>query len=199
MIAAYDGRVHLDLGSGDARGPYRWACGQPSRLFIASDSNAAALSEIGWRAGRKPTRGGVPNLICVAEPLDALATELGAVADRLTAILPWGNLLRAVLAPELPSLRSLANLCLPDASVEIVLSYDPYRDARQGILLPSAAVDVKHIAALARLYREVGLRIMGSDLLSPTELAAYQTTWAKRLAFGRPREVWRIRANYAAS
>ena len=167
-------------------------------MFIASDTNPAALSEIAWRAERKPTRGGVPNLVCIAEPLDALATELAAVADRLTVVLPWGNLLRAVLAPELLSLRHLANLCLPDATVEIVLSYDAQRHAGQGILLPAGAVD-EHIATLPGLYQEVGLQIMVRDRLSQRELAAYQTTWAKRLAFGRPRKIWRLCAKYAGT
>src|SRR5215470_5134087 len=133
-MAPYAGRVHIDLGSGDGTGPYRWASHEPSRLFIASDANPDALSEIAWRAGRKPARGGVPNLICIAEPLETLATELGAVADRVTIILPWGSLLRAVAAPELLSLRYIASLCILEASVEIVLSYDEQRDARQGIL-----------------------------------------------------------------
>ena len=195
----YGGRVHIDLGSGDGRGPYRWASHEPSRLFIASDTNPAALSEVAWRAGRKPARGGVPNLICIAEPLDRLATELGASADLLTVILPWGSLLRAVGTPELLSLRYIANLCLPDASVEIVLSYNEQRDARQGILLPAGAVDEEHIATLPRLYQEAGFQIVATDRLSERELADYQTTWAKRLAFGRPRKVWRLRAKYAGT
>src|SRR5215475_12730032 len=138
--APYEGRVHIDLGSGDGSGPYRWASHEPSRLFIASDANPDALSEIAWRAGRKPARGGVPNLLCIAEPLDTLATELAAVADRVTIILPWGSLLRAVAAPELHSLRDIASLCRLDAGVEIVLSYDEQRDTRQGILFPAEAI-----------------------------------------------------------
>jgi len=198
-MAPYEGRVHIDLGSGDGTGPYRWSSREPSRLFIASDANPDALSEIAWRAGRKPARGGVPNLICIAEPLETLATELGAVADRVTIILPWGSLLRAVAAPELLSLRYIASLCILEASVEIVLSYDEQRDARQGILSPAGAVDEKHIATLPNLYREAGFHIMSADRLSEMELAAYQTTWAKRLAFGRPRKVWRLRATYDGS
>jgi 16S rRNA (adenine(1408)-N(1))-methyltransferase len=165
-------------------------------LFIASDANPDALSEIAWRAGRKPARGGVPNLICIAEPLDTLATELAAVADRITIILPWGSLLRAVAAPELVSLRHIASLCRLDANVEIVLSYDEQRDARQGILSPAGAIDERHIATLPSLYREAGFQIMSTDRISQRELADYQTTWAKRLAFGRPRKVWRLRATY---
>lgn len=119
------------------------------------------------------------------------------MADRVTVILPWGSLLRAVGAPELGSLRHIANLCLPDARVEIVLSYDETRDARQVIPLSSGAVDEEHVAALPRLYQEAGLEVVATDRLSERELADYQTTWAKRLAFGRPRRVWRLRAKYA--
>jgi len=167
-------------------------------LFIASDANPAALTEIAWRAGRKASRGGLPNLICIAEPLQALATELAAAADRVTVILPWGSLLRVVTAPELVSLRHIAHLCLPDASVEIVLSYDEQRDAQQGILLPAGGFDEEHIATLTRLYQQAGLQIAAADRLSPKELADYQTTWAKRLAFGRPRKLWRLRAKYSS-
>ena len=196
-MAPYRGRVHIDLGSGDGRGPYRWASREPSRLFIASDTNPAGLMEIAWKAGRKAERGGVPNLICIAEPLDALAAELTAVADRITVILPWSNLLRAVGLPELLSLRNIAHLCLPDANLDIVFSYDAQRDARQAIPLTADAFDEEHIATLPRLYQQAGFQVVGADQLPQTELAGCQTTWAKRLAFGRPRKIWRLRARYA--
>ena len=112
--------MHVDLGSGDARGPYRWAIRDPARLFIATDANPDVLLETAWKAGRKPVRGVVPNLVCIAEPLQILATELGAVADRMTVILPWAELLHVVAAPDLPALRNIAALCLPGAGIEIV-------------------------------------------------------------------------------
>ena len=166
-------------------------------MFIASDTNASALSEIAWRAGRKTARGGVSNLICIAEPLDTLATELTAVADRITVILPWGNLLWAVAAPELVSLRHISHLCLSGANVEIVLSYDEERDARQLISMQVGRLDEEHIATLPPLYQQAGLQIVAVGRVSQSELADYQTTWAKRLAFGRRRTVWRLRARYA--
>ena len=196
-MAPYRGRVHIDLGSGDGQGPYHWASREPSRLFIASDTNPAGLLEIAWKAGRKAERGGVPNLICIAEPLDALAAELAAVADRITVILPWGSLFRAVGAAELLSLRNIAHLCLPDANLDIVFSYDAQRDARQPIPLPAGAFDEEHIATLPRVYQQAGLQIVATDRLSQTKLAGYQTTWAKRLAFGRQRMIWRLRVRYA--
>jgi 16S rRNA (adenine(1408)-N(1))-methyltransferase len=196
-MAPYAGRVHIDLGSGDGRGPYHWAYREPSRLFIASDANASALTDIAWRAGRKAARGGISNLLCIAEPLDTLSTELRAVADRVTVILPWGSLLRAVALPEIASLRHIAHLCLPDANVEIVFSYDERRDARERTSLPAAGLDEDHMATLPALYEQAGLLIASAERFSQGELAAYHSTWAKRLAFGRPRNVWRVRARYA--
>ena len=163
-------------------------------MFIASDINPSALTDIAWRAGRKAARGGVSNLICIAEPLDTLATQLSAVADRISVILPWGSLLWAVAAAELVSLRHIFDLCLSGAKVEIVLSYDKDRDAQQRTPLPAGELDEGHIATLPCLYQQAGLRIVAVERLSQTELADYQTTWAKRLAFGRPRNVWRLRA-----
>jgi 16S rRNA (adenine(1408)-N(1))-methyltransferase len=154
------------------------------------------LAEIAWRAGRKSARGGVSNLICIAEPLDSLAAELSAVADRITVILPWGSLFRAVAIPEMDSLCQIAHLALPGAEVEIVVSYDQ-QDADQGVLLPGGGFDEAHIATLPQLYQQAGLNVVTVERLAPNELAAYQTTWAKRLAFGRPRKVWRLRATYA--
>jgi 16S rRNA (adenine(1408)-N(1))-methyltransferase len=165
-------------------------------LFIASDANAISLAKVAWRAGRKAERGGIPNLICIAEPLDILATELGEVADRISVILPWGSLLLAVGAPELVALRRIANLCVPDAAVEIVFSYDERRDTQQGIMRPIGGFDEGHIATLPGLYQKAGLQIVAVDRFSQKELADYQTTWAKRLAFGRARKIWRLRARY---
>ncbi|HVH86127.1 MAG TPA: hypothetical protein VM912_05340 [Terriglobales bacterium] len=168
---------------------------EPERLFLASDANASGLLETAWKATRKPTRGGVANLICIAEPLDVLAQELSRVADRVTVVLPWGSLLRAVAAPEIASLRQIANLCLPCASLEIVFSYDPQRDLREGARLGLSLLNDEHITSkLPRLYEEAGLSVASVEEIPLRELAKYETTWAKRLATGRCRDVWRIQA-----
>lgn len=132
-----------------------------------------------------------------------LAAELGAVADRVTVILPWGSLLRSVAALDIDSLRSIAglrsiaDLCLPDATIEIVFSYDRERDARESAPLGLSVLDERHIlTTLPRLYERAGLPIVLVERVPQKELAAYETTWAKRLAFGPSREVWWIRAKH---
>ena len=124
-----------------------------------------------------------------------LARELGAVADHVTAILPWGSLFRSVVTPETESLQQIAALCLPDASVEIVFSYEEQRDAHFALRSGIPALNEEHIfQVLPFAYQGAGLPITTVERISQEELAAYETTWAKRLAFGRPRRVWRVRA-----
>jgi hypothetical protein len=120
---------------------------------------------------------------------------LAAIADRITVILPWGSLLAAVAGSNLDSLHQIARLCLPDATVEIVLSYDEQRDTRKGNPLGAGGLDAEHVAGtLPRLYEQGGLPLVAIDRISHEELASFQTTWAKRLAVGRQRTVWRLRA-----
>lgn len=188
------------MGSGDGCGPYRWASREPSCLYIASDANADGLLETAWQAARKPARGGISNLICIAEPLDMLARELGRVASHVSVILPWGSLLRAVASPNIAALRAIASLCLPSAGVEIVFSYDPARDAREAGPLGVALVDEQHVSrALLPAYESAGIPIISTESISQRELAAYETTWAKRLAMGRERTIRRIRAGHVGS
>jgi hypothetical protein len=136
----------------------------------------------------------VSNLLCIAEPADALTGELPGIADRLTVILPWGSLLRVVASPESASLESLRRLCASNAKVEIVFSYDRKRDAGEGGPLGCGGIEERHVQGVLReSYERAGFRIVSIESISREELVSYQTTWAGRLAFGAPREVWRVR------
>jgi 16S rRNA (adenine(1408)-N(1))-methyltransferase len=123
-----------------------------------------------------------------------LSDELGPVANRTTVILPWGSLLRAVALPEIASLGHIARLCLPNATVEIVFSYDQ-QDACEAASLGPARFDKQYVAALQQPYAQAGLEIIAVESIPQKQLVNYETTWASRLAFGRRREVWRIRAS----
>jgi 16S rRNA (adenine(1408)-N(1))-methyltransferase len=152
---------------------------------VATDANPDALLETAWRAARKPARGGVGNLLFIAEPVDVLAAELPAVAERVTVILPWGSLLTGLVLPEIASLQHVHRLCAPNASLEIVVSYDERRD--------TGGVNENHVRQLLPVYESVGFRMLSLELISQLDLRAYDTSWAKRLAFGQSREIWRLR------
>lgn len=181
----------MDLGTGDGRRVLYLARRAPSRLVIGIDANLDPLAEAATRAARKPSRGGAPNAWFVRAGAYALPEELREVADSVTVLLPWGSLLAAVLTSDIPAvpgtgvLAGIRTLARPDARLEAVVSLDE-RDRLAG------AVEAPSMARLQAAYRAAGWRIRAVDALDAHALAEVGTTWAKRLAHGRPRESWRI-------
>ncbi len=162
----------------------------PSRLFIGIDSNLQALTDASTRAARKPARGGAPNAWFVRAAAEGLPAGLADLADRVTVLLPWGSLLAGVLAPEPldPAvLRGIRLVARASAALEVVVSLDE-RD-RGARALRAPAPD-----SLLAPYRAAGWRLRRIEPLDSAALAEVGTTWAKRLAHGRPRAAWRITA-----
>jgi 16S rRNA (adenine(1408)-N(1))-methyltransferase len=110
--------------------------------------------------------------------LERAPGELRGLADRLTVLLPWGSLLRAVTSGDEASLRRLRGLCAPGARVEIVVG-----DGDDGLPSPDG---------LPERYREAGFEV-AAERVPAAEVAALGTTWAKRLAGSSPdRSFWRL-------
>jgi 16S rRNA (adenine(1408)-N(1))-methyltransferase len=184
----------VDLGSGDGRGPYRWASKSPQWFFLATDFNADGLRESAFRASRKPSRGGVSNLLCIAADLPELAREMPGFANRVTSILPWGSLLRALVLPETESLKHLFTLCAPNCEVEVVFSCEPRRDAAELRRLGLADLDDNHVRhVMAPAYEAAGFLLSAAVRITSADLRQYQTTWAARLSSGHDRTAWRVR------
>jgi 16S rRNA (adenine(1408)-N(1))-methyltransferase len=117
--------------------------------------------------------------------LEAAPGELRGLAERLTVLLPWGSLLRAVAAGEPDGLSRLRALCAPAAAVEIVFGESDL-DGTAPDELP---------ARYAATGFEIAARLAGAE-----EVAALGTTWAKRLARSDPaRRFWRLSGAAAAA
>jgi 16S rRNA (adenine(1408)-N(1))-methyltransferase len=164
----------IDIGTGDGGFVYRSARADSRRLYVGIDSNAENLAEISHKAGRKLARGGVPNALFVHANVEALPDELAGLVTSVTILLPWGSLLRAVQQPQVSVLAGIRRLCRPEASL-LVLIGEPVTDA----IVPA--------------YREAGFEATVTPV-EGSEVRAVRTTWAARLAFGRPRAFFRISA-----
>ena len=162
---------------------------------MAVDTHAEALAKIARQAARKASRGGVSNLLCIAEAAEVLGQALPGVADRVSVILPWGRLLRTVAEPNLEDLRHIAALGQMGADFEMVFSYDTRIDGQGGGPLGMGGLDEAHVRdRLPLAYASTGLAVQEVNRVNMDGLKTYSTTWTKRLAYGRKREVWRIRA-----
>lgn len=110
-------------------------------------------------------------------PLERAPAALEHLADRLTVLLPWGSLLRALALPDPAGLARLRGLCRPGAELRVVFGLGP-ADAAAALPPLSDA----HLGHLARAYREAGLEVTARPT-SRDEVGALPTTWAKKLAF----------------
>ena len=181
--------MSLDLGTGDGRLPYTLGREAPHRLFIGIDASAAGLRRLSGRAVRER----LANVIFVRASVEALPGELSGVADQVTVVLPWGSLLAAVARPGAPELAGIRRLCQPGANLSAVLSIAE-RDRREVLRLGLRPLDGGLLPDLATSYAAAGFDVTSVRPLDGEELAAWPSTWARRLAHGRPRPVVRIDA-----
>jgi 16S rRNA (adenine(1408)-N(1))-methyltransferase len=174
MAALGTRELAVDIGTGDGAFVHRSARADPGRLFVGIDSNAENLNEVSRKAGRKPARSGVANALFVHATVEALPAELAGLAARVTILLPWGSLLRAVLEPDVAILAGIRALCRPGASLQ-------------------AIVGEPADAAIVSRYREAGFAAAVTSL-EAADVRQLRTTWAARLAFGRARRFTQIAA-----
>ena len=187
MIARAE-RVVFDLGTGDGRAVLARARREPGALVLGIDASATAMAESSLRAARPIRRGGLPNALFVVAAAERPPAELCAVADEVTILFPWGSLLRGVLALDegLDAAAGIAGLVAPGGAVQALVSVDP-RD-RLAIPVPNPA----HRAGLAARWARRGLTLTRFEPAEPDEIDATGSSWARRLAAGRERRVWRL-------
>jgi hypothetical protein len=95
---------------------------------------------------------------------------------------PWGSLLRAVALGEEAVLRNLRRICVPGASLKIVIALDLKRDKSEVSRLGLEQFSAEFIkTTLITRYRAAGLEITDYGVLSPSQWRQIQTSWARRL------------------
>jgi 16S rRNA (adenine(1408)-N(1))-methyltransferase len=141
-------------------------------------------------ASRRASRRGPANALFVVAAAEQLPPELHGVADELTILLPWGSLLRGVLALDdaAAAAHGIASLLAPGGVATAILSIEN-RDGL-GNLPRLDAPDA--CSALRRRWRDHGLTVCDLRPTTTEEIAATGSTWAKRLAAGRGRSAWLV-------
>ena len=161
--------VLIDLGTGDGRFVLHTARAHPARYVIGIDACRDNLYEASRRA--------LANALFLIANICSLPEELAGLASAITINFPWGTLLAGLLDEDEPLLTSLARLARPGATLEIRLNGGALAEA--GYSLEAGGEQVR------RLARRAGFHVAAPQPLAASDLRAYPTTWAKRLAFGR--------------
>ena len=194
MIAPYR-RVALDLGTGDGRYVYRQAQAHPATFYIGVDATRENLDEYSAKIGKKPSRGGLPNVLYVLAAAEALPPELDGLADPITINFPWGSLMSGLIRGDARLLASIARAARPGAVLDIYLNTAVFQDPIpldvQG--LPELTLDYISQELVPR-YKTAGILIEQAGLVGKEGMAAIPSLWARRLAFGKAPQTVHIRA-----
>ncbi|WP_375490961.1 methyltransferase domain-containing protein [uncultured Jatrophihabitans sp.] len=174
----------LDLGTGDGKHVLTVARAQPDALVVGLDAAPDAMRATAASAARKPARGGVPNALFVWASVEQLPAELAAVDD-VHVLMPWGSLLRAVVAPDIAVLRGVRTACRTGATFLITLNLHAWRPPvpEVGALAEPTPDSVRD--DLAPRMAEAGWVLEHVGYASAQAVAALGTSWTKRLGSSR--------------
>ena len=162
--------VIIDIGTGDGRFVYHSARQNPNKFYIGIDPNVRPLEKISEKIHRKPSKGGVSNVLFIQAAVEDLPPELDAVADEVHVHFPWGSLLRAFVSGDVDVLTNVRRICRLGALLEVVIN--------------------DHIAdQVIGRYRSAGFEVLEHGSVPAARWSEFETTWARRLKQNENRSV----------
>ena len=203
-------RVLIDVGTGDARTAYRVAKANPAWLVIGVDPAWQRMVPTAVRAARKEAKGGAPNLLLVNSSIETVPDVLRERADEVTALMPWGKLLRGIVLGDADVCLGLRAAAKSGAPLDIAIGTSIWRDPVPIGLrdLPELTVEYAE-TVLADRFAHSGWTISEARLVPHTELdqpaagggagsgssaGVNSSSWARRLGSGTTETVIHLRA-----
>jgi 16S rRNA (adenine(1408)-N(1))-methyltransferase len=184
LRAGFDGGLLVDLGTGDGKHVLAEARRRPDTLVVGLDAGPDAMRRTAARAAAKPARGGVPNALFVWAAVEAFPGELVEITE-LHCLMPWGSLLRALVTPDEPVLRAVAQRCLPGAPFLITLNLHAWRPPVPEVGQTPEPTPDSVAEQLTPAYARAGWDLRTADYLDDGQLAELGTSWTKRLGSSR--------------
>jgi 16S rRNA (adenine(1408)-N(1))-methyltransferase len=185
--------IILDIGTGDGLFVYTSARQNPKKFFIGIDANSRPLEKVSEKIHRKPSKGGLSNVLFLQSSVEDLPSELDGVADEVHVHFPWGSLLRAVATGDEAVLLNLRRISSAGALLEVVIGLDPERDRAEMERLGLETFSAAHIdSVLVPRYEDAGFEVLKTGALLASEWSRLQTSWAKRLKGNANRTIFYI-------
>jgi 16S rRNA (adenine(1408)-N(1))-methyltransferase len=182
--------VVVDLGTGDGRFVYEKALKEPDKLFIGIDPSQKQLEIY----SRKAVRRKLNNVLFVIGSLEIIPTELQGLGDKIYVILPWGSLLGRIVNPDPESVGNIKNL-LKDAGgkLEIILGYALEAEPTQTERLNLSEINENMLkSTMVPKFEEGGFKFVNLQEIEKKDLSGFETSWSKKLTFGKDRPVFYI-------
>jgi 16S rRNA (adenine(1408)-N(1))-methyltransferase len=172
----------VEVGTGDGLLVYRSARANPNIFFIGIDANAHPLEKISEKIHRKPSKGGLSNVLFVQAAVEDLPSELDSIAREVHVNFPWGSLLGAVAGGHGLALSNIRGLCSDGALLKVIVALDAEKDRAEldRLNVQPALMEFKD-RTLVSYYENAGFEIVDRRTLATAEWSKLQSSWAKRL------------------
>ena len=163
-------------------------------FFIGIDANRHPLQKISEKIHRRPSKGGLPNVLFMESAVESLPAELEGLASEVYANFPWGSLLSAVAGVDAARLSNLNRICSPGGLLRVVFGIDEVRDRTEieRLQLPSLTLD-NLSTILSSYYESAGFEILEYETRRLVEVKL-ETSWARRLRGNPNRSLIRLLA-----
>lgn len=176
----------MDIGTGDGRFVYKNAAANPDILYIGIDPSNQMEAYI-----KKANRKHLKNVRFITASVENLPQEFENSIDEINIILPWGTLLQYTVTADHTILRQIRNLLKQSGILKMVLGYaqetEPNETERLG--LPEInGEQIKNV--ITPQYENSGFMLKSWHPLERRELKNFETTWCKKLAFGKLRPLF---------
>ena len=192
-ITAKFKKICIDIGTGDGKNIYRKAKNDKETLYIGLDPVRDNMEEIAVKIAKKPEKGGLDNALLVISTAENLPDELCSVADRVTVLFPWGVLLEGIVKPEEKFILAVKKAAKSGAEFEFITTYSANCEEN---MMETRGMPELSIEYFNGEYKEklkgYGLTINNIELLDNEYVKGFDSKWARRLAFGRKRDFYRI-------
>jgi 16S rRNA (adenine(1408)-N(1))-methyltransferase len=183
-VAPY-GHVILDVGTGGGTALLRRARRAPEVYFIGIDAAAERMREASHRGARLIERGGTPNASFIAAAADELPGGLASIGDEVSVVLPWGSLLKGVLAADEVVVGRLVGLLRDGGRLELLLSVVESDNA-----VEAPPLNEEGAKALAAAYERFGLATEEVRLAEKSDIDRLGSSWGHRLGIPDHRQGW---------
>ena len=184
----------IDLGTGDGRFVFKSAQANPNNLYIGIDPSEKQLQAY----SKKINTNRLENAKLLVGSLKNLPEQIKGTADVLYVFLPWGTLLQNIVKPTNESSQRFASVLKKPATMEILLGYDPKSEPSESTRLELPELTKNYLLdEPIKIFELNGFKLVSLEQIDKKQLDNIETTWGKKLRFGKNRPLFMIKLEYA--
>ena len=132
------------------------------------------------------------NALYVIGSLENLPDELYSTVDKIFINLPWGTLLEKIVKSNETYTNELFKILKKNGEIEIIFGYVPELEPSETERLDLPVIEnesdvLKAFSTFKKIFEVIEMKRLLKD-----ELEKIETTWAKKLKFGKDRFIYKI-------